>query len=479
MLNTQTRTRFILFIMAMALLMAACKLPQVPVAGSQLELPAAFDKNNDTVSNPNLHRKQFFTSGVLNNLIDTVLARNYDLRVALQRIEMAKATSRQARAALLPQVNGTIVPSLRKFGLYTMDGAGNIVTDIEKGKLVPVDLPDFYGGFQASWEIDLWGKLRNRKKAALSRVLANVEVKNLIQTNLIAETATAYFELMAADRELRVIDETIRLQEQAIDAVRIQKQAAVVNELAVQQFEAQLLGLKSLRVEVLQWVNMFENQINSLAGRFPQAIPRDTAFFGNQSLPVVHAGIPSALLQNRPDIRQAEMELQASKADLLSARAAFLPSLTITGAAGLQAYRTGLLFRFSESIAYNIIGGLTGPLINRNAIKAEFAKANALQQEALLNYQKTINRAYLEVDLELKKIRNLQEVFEFRSRERDVLAESISVSAELFRTGRASYLEVLIARQNALRSNIELIVTKKNQYLSVINLYKSLGGGWQ
>lgn len=479
MLNTQTRTRFILFIIAIALLMAGCKLPQLPAGDAKLELPAAFDKNTDTVSNPNLNRKQFFTSRVLNDLIDTVLTRNYDLRIALQRIEMAKAVSRQARAALLPQVNGTIVPSLRKFGLYTMDGAGNIVTDIEKGKLVPVDLPDFYGGFQASWEIDLWGKLRNRKKAALSRVLSGVEVKNLIQTNLVAETATAYFELMAADRELRVIDETIRLQEQAIEAVRIQKQAAVVNELAVQQFEAQLLGLKSLRVEVLQLLNVFENQINLLAGRFPQGIARDTVFFGNQSLPVVHTGIPSALLRNRPDIRQAEMELQASKADLLSARAAFLPSLTITGAAGLQAYRTGLLFRFPESIAYSIIGGLTGPLINRNAIKAEFAKANALQQEALLNYQKTINRGYLEVDLELKKIRNLQEVYEFRSKEREVLSESISVSAELFRTGRASYLEVLIARQNALRSNIELIVTKKNQYLSVINLYKSLGGGWQ
>ncbi|HEX5669126.1 MAG TPA: TolC family protein, partial [Chitinophagaceae bacterium] len=256
-------------IIMIAVLAISCKAPSIPNSSANTTLPKTFEGSEDTASTPRLDPKLFFTSASLTDLLDTVLSNNYDLLIAGQRIEASKALAKQARAPLYPQVNAAAVPSIRKFGLYTMDGAGNIVTDMEPGKLIPVDLPDYYLGLQASWEVDLWGKLKNKKKAALSRFLASIEGQRLLQTNLIAETAAAYYELLAADEELKLLDQTILIQEQALEVARIQKQAAVVNELAVQQFEAQLLNMKSLRYEVIQQIIGSETRINLLAGRSP------------------------------------------------------------------------------------------------------------------------------------------------------------------------------------------------------------------
>lgn len=475
--KNQYRKLLVFFLLLMVF--ASCKLPSIQQTNSTQGLPEQYSTTNDTSNSANISRKFFYSSVQLSNLIDTVLANNYDYRISLQRIEALRSSVRQTRGMLMPQVNASISPSLRKFGLYTMDGAGNIVTEMEGSKLVPIDLPDFYIGLQSTWEVDIWGKLKQRKKAAISRLLASEEGRKLIQTTLVAETAAAYYALMAEDQMLKLLDETIVLQEQAINTVKIQKLTAVVNELAVQQFEAQLLSMRALRIEAQQKINELENSINVLAGRFTQQINRDSLFFENNRLPVIKAGIPSQLLLNRPDIKQMEWELQGAKADLVSARAALLPTFMITGGLAMQAYRPGLLFTTPESIAYSIIGGLTAPIINRNAIKAEFNRSNALQKQALLEYEKTINMAVQEVDQEMKNMNLLERKYALKSREREVLASSVGVSSDLFRTGRANYLEVLIARQNALRSNMELIDTRMKQYISAVHLYRALGGGWR
>lgn len=476
------RFRFPLLSVTGVLLIAAiasCKLPSYPRDVPPPVVPAQFVSGGDTLSSGTAPRKLFYASDLLNQLIDTVLYHNYDYRITLQRIEMVRAAVRQSQAVRLPQVNAQVAPSLRKFGLYTMDGAGNIVTDIEKGKLVPVDLPDFYLGFQASWEIDLWGKLKQRNKAALARLMASEEGRKLMQTALVTETASAYYALMAEDQILKTLDESIRLQEQAIQTVRIQKATAVVNELAVQQFEAQGLSMKAMRAEAQQRINQLENRISLLTGGYSRPIKRDSLFFDRDKLPILKAGVPSLLLLNRPDIRQMEWELKAAKADLIAARAAFLPEFRLTGGWGMQAYRTGLWFVSPESMAYSLLGGLTAPMFNRKGIQAEYLRMNAQQKEVLLHYEKTINRAYLEVDQELRNLSLLDEIYQLKTRERDVLSSSVLVAAELFRTGRANYLEVLMARQLALRSGMELIDTRMKQYLSSVRLYQSLGGGWQ
>jgi NodT family efflux transporter outer membrane factor (OMF) lipoprotein len=289
----------------------------------------------------------------------------------------------------------------------------------------------------------------------------------------------SYYELLALDQELDIIQETISLQDSALSIAVVQKEAGAANELAVKQFRSQLLNSKAMETDVAQMITELENMINTLLGRFPQTIIRDKASFMSAVPGQVRAGIPSELLRNRPDIKQAELELLASKADVKAARALFYPSLTITGGAGFQAYKTKLLFTSPESFIFSAFGSLTAPLINRSAIQAEFKSANAYQMEALYSYEKSILSGYQEVSNELSNINNLQKKYAFKNEQVNELNESIETSSELFRTGRATYLEIIITQQSALQAKLELVDVKKRQLNATVNLYKALGGGWR
>jgi outer membrane protein TolC len=222
-----------------------------------------------------------------------------------------------------------------------------------------------------------------------------------------------------------------------------------------------------------------ESQLNILLGRYPQTIDRDTLSL-DKDLPLrLSEGLPSSLLRNRSDIREAEFELEATKADVVAARAAFYPSLTLTGAIGVQAFKTSLLFLSPQSIAYGIGGGLTAPLLNRSAIKSDFSRANSRQLEALYAYQKTVLTGYAEVYEQVKNIQNLELMYENKTSQVRVLDRSILTSDILLRAGQASYLEVLMAQQNALQAKLGLVEVRNRQYLSLIQLYKALGGGWK
>lgn len=439
-------------------------------------MPVSYTESKDSANAANINWKQYFTDPNLVELIDVALKNNLDLSISLQKMEASKAYVRSSKGALFPSVNANANYLGRRFGYYTMDDAGNRTTEIEPEKIIPTYLPDYYLGLQASWEIDLWGKLRNKKRAALARYLSSVEGKNLVTSNLIAEVANAYYELLALDNELEIIRESIKLQQSAFDLVSVQKEAGVSNELEVKQFEAQLNNSKSLEYETLQSITEVENQINYLLNRYPQTIKREKTDFSKPLSIVPNTGIPSDLLMNRPDLRQAEYELMASKADLKAAKAAFYPTLNITGMLGLQGYKVALL---PQSLAYTAAGGLIAPLLNRNAIKAEFKSANAAQQEALFNYQKAILNGYIEVYNELAKIRNLEKIQEYKSNQVTALSQAIDASSVLFKTGRANYIEVLLTQQNSLDSKIELINVKQRQYKALVNIYKALGGGWK
>lgn len=475
--HTLKKTQIIIFITA-CITVSSCKMPQVAQQPYSKPLPESFADVKDSANSATISWKQFFTDKNLIGLIDSALLNNWDVQIALQRIQAAQSDVLFTKGALKPFVNGVVAPGITKFGDYTMDGAGNKGTEINNGKDIPKHLPDYLTGFQASWEIDAWGKLRNKKKAAAARFLSSVEGRTIVGTNLVAEIANAYFELLGFDQTLKIIDETILLQQNALAIVKVQKEAAVTNELAVKQFEAQLLNLQSFRLEIVQQIAETESRINFLAGRYPQPVVRDTSSFINTIPAQVKIGIPSALLRNRPDVRQAELEMMAAKADVQSAKAAFYPSINITAGIGLQAFKPVLLFK-PESIVYGLLGSLTAPLINRSAIKAEFNFANAVQLEALYNYQKSIVNGYVEVYNEVLRIKNLQQVFELKTQEVGVLTQSIDISTDLFRFGRANYLEVLITQQNSLNARLELVRVKKEQFRSTANLYKALGGGWQ
>ena len=462
----------------LCLFLAGCKTPSLVQSPQLKASPLTYNNNSDTTNSATIQWKQFFADKHLVSLIDTALQNNQELSVTLQEIEIARNEIRIKHGAVLPRVEAGGGIGIEKVGRYTSQGAGDASTDITDGKEVPEWLPDYRFGAVATWEADVWKKLRNSKKAALTRYLATAEGKNFVVTNLIAEVANSYYELLALDNQYKIVKQTIELQQNALGVVRIQKQAAAATELAVKKFEAEVLNSQSLEYDILQRIQAKENSLNFLLGRYPQPVERDTTGILNLAPLQVMAGIPSQLLQNRPDIRQAELELQAAKLDVSVAKAEFYPSFTIAAGVGMQAFSPKYLYKFPASLLFNLAGDVAGPLINKNAIKAEYLNANARQIQAVYNYQRSILNGYIEVATELSNIKNQQQIYNYKQKEVDTLVASIDISNALFKNARADYLEVLLTQRDALEARLELIETKLRQFNAVTNIYRSLGGGW-
>ena len=470
--------------LGLCLSVAGCKAPMIENKSTNMPVPESFnitatssDANNNIAV---LTWKDYFKDPNLVVLIDVALKNNQELNITLQEIEIAKNDIRVKKGLLLPSVGIRAGAGVEKVGRYTSQGAGDATTEIKPGLEMPDPLRDFKVAAYANWEVDIWKKLRNSKKAAVNRYLATVEGKNFVITNLIAEVADSYYEVLALDNQLNIVRQTIKLQTNALEIVKIQKQAAKATELGVQKFQAEVLTSQSLEFGILQQIKEAENKINFLLGRYPQEIKRTNSNNFLSLLPaVVRSGIPSQLLANRPDVKQAELELLAAKLDVKVARAEFYPSLDISAAIGVNAFRSSYLFAFPESLLYSLAGDFVGPLINRNKIKAEFANANARQLQTLYNYDRTVLNAYLEVSNQLSKIENLQKIYDFKSKQVDALNTSIDVANDLFKSARVDYFEVLMTQRDALEAKLELVDTKKEQLNAAVHIYKELGGGWR
>ena len=397
----------------------------------------------------------------------------------MQEIQISQNEVRARKGEILPSVNIGAGAGVDKVGRYTSQGANDANTEIKPGKEMPDPLQDYGLGAFATWEVDIWKKLRNAKKSALTRYLGSVEGKNFMVTNLIAEIANSYYELLALDNELEIVKQNIEIQNNALEIVKYQKQAARVTELAVRRFEAQVLSTKSLQYGIQQEIIETENRINFLVGRFPQKVERDHRVFTDLIPEMIHAGIPSQLLANRPDVRQAELELAAAKIDVSVAKADFYPKLEISAGLGFNAFSTSYLFTTPQSLIYNLAGELTAPLINRNAIKARYLSANAMQIQAIFNYEQTILNAYIEVVNQLSNISNLESTYTLKNQQVDALTQSVDISNDLFKSARADYMEVLLTQRDALESKFELIETKMKQMHAKVNIYQALGGGWK
>ncbi len=470
---------YLLTFSAGCLLFSSCKTPSLVQAPATKPIAASYGPGADSSNSAGISRNAFFKDQYLVSLIDTALQNNQELSIALQEIEIARNDIRSRQGQLLPRVEGGAGIGIEKVGRYTSQGAGDASTDITPGKEVPDWLPDYRAGIFANWEADVWKKLRNSKKAAVNRYLATIEGRNFVVTGLVAEVANSYYELLALDNQLHIVKQTIQLQQNALEIVRVQKSAAAATELAVKKFEAEVLNSQALEYDIRQKIQAKENTLNYLLGRYPQPIPRDTTGIVSMTPALVNAGLPSQLLGNRPDIKQAELELAAAKLDVNVARAEFYPSFNISAGLGFQAFSPRYLVKFPESLIFSLAGDVAGPLINKAAIKAEYYNANARQIQAVYNYDRTILNAYVEVATALSDISNQEKLYQLKAKEVDTLAASIDISNALFRSARADYLEVLLTQRDALESKLELIEARLHQFNAVIEIYRALGGGWK
>jgi len=465
-------------VIAIAIFYSACT-PLLVSKSVNKNIPARYSVSSDTNNTADENWKSFFTDSDLVSLIDTALKNNQELNIMLEEINISQNEIRAKKGEYLPFLNLGAGAGVEKVGRYTRNGAVDVSTDIEPSKRIPENLSDFILDATLSWEVDIWKKLRNSKKAAVSKYLSTVEGKNFMITNLIAEIAASYYELIALDNQLTILQRTIETQENALKIVKLQKEAAKVTELAVRRFEAQVLKTKSLQYAIHQNIVETENRINFLVGRFPQPVQRNSDRFLDYVPNTIQAGIPSQLLSNRSDIRQAELELEAAKLDVKVVRANFYPSFKINAGLGYQAFNPAFLINTPESILYNLTGDLIAPVINRNAIKTAYLNANSRQIQAIYTYEKTVLQAYNEVVNQMSMMSNLEKSFSLRDKQVQALTESINISTILFSSARADYMEVLLTQRDALESKMELIETKQMQMLAMVNTYRALGGGWK
>ncbi|MCS6904845.1 MAG: efflux transporter outer membrane subunit [Bacteroidia bacterium] len=470
----------LLVVIFLVVFFTACRVPTANFQVRKQAIPKSYSSTTtDTVNIANWNWRAYFADTHLIALIDTALKNNQELNVFLQEIEISKNEVRARKGEYLPFVNIAASSSVEKPGRYTRFGALEEQLELKPGTHFPEPLADYFVGAVASWEIDIWKKLRNAKKSAYLRYLASKEGRNFLITRLIAEIAEAYYELMALDNLLQVIEKNIEIQSDALKVVKQQKEAAKLTQLAVNRFEAQLLSTQSLRLNIQQKIVETENRIHFLVGRFPQPIYRNSAkFLELQVDSSLGVGIPSQLLRNRPDIQRAELELAAAKLDMAVAKANFYPSLKITSEIGLRAFSPAYLFQ-PHSILYSWVGELMAPFINRNAIVATYRNATAKQTQALYKYEQTVLNAYLEVLNQLSKVRTYSQSFAIRKKQVDILSQSVNVASSLFNSARADYSEVLLTQREALEAKMEMIEAK-NQLLSAkVSIYRALGGGWK
>lgn len=460
------------------ILLGGCVTPKMQQRQENRKVPESYAGSSDSSNAAIKKYSEVFSDPNLVALIDTALHNNQELNIALQEINIAKNEARARKGAYLPFVGIGAGAGVERSARFTRNGAIDATQPIEPGRAIPDPLPDFLVGVNFSWELDIWKKLRNARKSAVYRYLGSTEGRHFMVTNLIAEISSAYFELLALDNQLEILRRNIEIQQNALEIVKMEKDAAKVTELAVRKFEAEVLKNQSRQYYIKQQIVETENRINFLTGRFPQPVARNPASFMNLVADSLLPGIPSQLLQNRPDIRQAELQLAAAKLDVKVARANFYPSLNISGAAGYQAFNPAYLVK-PESILYSLAGELMAPLINRNAIKAEYYSATSKQVSAAFNYERTILNAYIEVANQLSNVGNLRRSFDLKSRQVLALNQSIDISTGLFKSARADYMEVLMTQRDALEARFELVDTKMQQMHAMINIYRALGGGWR
>lgn len=361
---------------------------------------------------------------------------------------------------------------VEKVGAYTREGTVDEAFDL------PEHMGDFAFGLAGSWEIDVWKKLRNAAQAANYRYLSSIEGKNFFVTELVAEIARSYYELIALDRQLEVLERNIAIQTDALEVVKVEKEAARVTQLAVQRFEAEVLKNRSRLYDIAQARVRAENRINFLLGRFPSRVERDAHRLDQLAPDSIPTGLPSDLLDTRPDVRQAALDLEAAKLDVKVTKAAFYPSLSVDAGVGYRSFNMEHLVTTPESLVYNAAGHLTAPLLNRKAIAAQYRTANAQQIQAVFQFERTLLQAYTDVANQLAALQNLKQTADLQTQQVAMLTDSVESSNVLFQAARADYMEVLLTRRDKLDAEMELIETKMRVRLSMVNLYQALGGGW-
>lgn len=438
--------------------------PESSGAQHVAQAPAANAPAHSPVSLGDEKWWEVFQDQELQGLIRTALKNNYDARIAATRVMQARAQLGITRANQLP----------------TLSTGGN-VTSIREPAIGPIPSYEITQGeltATASWNPDFWGQYRRATESARATLLANEWAEKAVIATLVADVASSYFQLRQLDLELEISKRTLSSRQDSLGLTKLLEQHGINSMLDVRQSE-QLVYTAAAEVPDLQrQIQQQENAISILLGNNPGDIPRGLKLTEQPHAPEVPAGIPSALLERRPDIRQAEANLIAANAQIGVARAAYFPQISLTGAAGYQSAKLTDLFQGPAGV-WSLAGSLTQPIFEGGRLKFGVRLAEAQRHQLLLTYQQTIQGAFRDVSNALIAYRKYRE---FRIQQQQ-LVESALDAAKLsemrFKAGTTDYLEVLTNETNAFSAELTLAQAQGNELIALVQLYQALGGGWE
>ena len=434
-----------------------------------LQAPAAFRWQDDPAtaqSFGDLGWWQVYDDPALQALIRTALENNLDVRIAAVRIEQSRDLLGSSRLAQLPQISASASQSRAKTSAYLISPSVPRERDTDTVQL------------GASWEIDLWGRLRRSTEAARADLLSADYARDGVMVGLVGDVASAYFNLLALDEQLDITRRTVATREKFVELTRARHERGVVSGLDVATAEAQLATAKANIPDLERQIAQSEDALSILLGGFPAAITRGTVATQTVSAPVPPVGLPSTLLERRPDIRQAEAGLIAANARVGAAKAALFPTLSLTGALGSQSTALDGLFTGPAQV-WSLGGSLLLPLLDAQRNLFQVDLADARKREAILQYQKTLQGAFRDVADALIARTKSAEFEQAQVEQAEALRRAHEIALARYRIGFSSYFDVINAARDLFTAELSLSGARRNTRLAAVQLYRALGGGWQ
>jgi NodT family efflux transporter outer membrane factor (OMF) lipoprotein len=422
------------------------------------------DVSTDTINIANLHWTDVFGDSLLQNLIREGIENNLDLKIAYSRIQQAQAYYKQSRLAFLPNLSAA-ADATKTNGSTT------------KSNAVPGNSTLYQLNVNASWEADVWGKLKSSKRASLASLLQSEAFHRAIQTGVVAGVADYYYSLLALDQQLQITQESVKNWITTVETMKALKTADVVTEAAVVQSEASRYAVEVTIPDLRQSIRQTENALSILLGRVPGPIIRST-LMEQQPGVLLHAGLPAQLLANRPDVQEAELNFRYNFELTNVARTYFYPGINISANAGWSNSSIAKLFN-PASLVGSIAAGLVQPVFNQGVNRLRLTVAKESQQQALLSFQNVLLTAGQEVSNDLGDYQSSFQKVNLRNNQIKDLQKAVEYTQLLVRYSSANYTEVLTAQQSLLAAQLNQVVDRLQQLQATANLYRDLGGGWK
>lgn len=423
----------------------------------------------DSLSMADMSWKELFTDPYLVQYIEQGLQNNIDIRVAIQQVQAAEAYAKQGKAGFLPSFNADLSANRSYISKNGQQGAliGNGRNHLDQFQLAGT----------LSWEADIWGKIRSNQRATQADYLRSVAAHQAVKSRLVSDIASAYYQLLALDSQLEITKKSVMVRDSSVTTIQALKDAGNVTQVAVDQNIAQYNNARALQVDIETAIFQTENLLSILLGQQPRNYAR-SELDKQQLESELKLGVPALLLRNRPDVIAAEYNLVRAFELTNVARSNFYPSLTLSASGGLQSLELDQLLN-TNSLFANLVGGLAQPIFNQRKIRTQKEVADAQQEQALLEFKRSLLIAGNEVSNALFTYEAETQKFEYRNLEVEALRNAESNSSALLKNGYANYLDLLTARQSALNAELNVIDSKLQQLLSIVDLYEALGGGWK